>query len=268
MTSLAEPEISTHGAVSGAERAYAREKVAHMARFAPGPVLDVSIRLRHEADPARERPAIAEASLDVDGRPVRSQVAALAMREAIDLLEARLRRRLAHLADRARSRQLRHRDAGPGEWRHGDPPTHRPEYFDLPPEERELVRHKTFVLAAETPDEASSDLELLDHDFLLFRNADTAEDNVIHRRPGGGYTLIEPTKHADQLWNCLAPVTSSPRVPGRMSLADATGLLDLGAEPFVFFMDGRTGRGNVVYRRYDGHYGLVAPAAGPEAQTP
>ena len=45
-----------------------------------------------------------------------------------------------------------------------------------------------------------------------------------------------------------------------MSLTDATGLLDLGAEPFVFFIDYRTGRGNVVYRRYDGHYGLVAPA--------
>jgi ribosome-associated translation inhibitor RaiA len=267
MTSLAEPPVSTHGAVSGAERSYAREKVAHVARFAPGPVLDVNIRLRQEKDPARERPAVAEASLDVDGRPVRSQVAAPTMREAIDLLEARLRRRLAHLANRARSRQLRHRDAGPGEWRHGDPPTHRPEYFDRPPEEREIVRHKTLVLAAESPDEAASDLELLDHDFLLFRNAETAEDNVIHRLPGGGYALIEPSKHVDRLAGCVAPITSSPQVPGRMSLTDATGLLDLSAEPFVFFIDSRTGRGNVVYRRYDGHYGLVAPAADSEVQT-
>jgi ribosomal subunit interface protein len=267
MTSLADPEISTHGAVSGAERAYAREKVARLARFAPGPILDVSIRLRHEADPARERPAVVEASLDIDGRPVRSQVAAPTMREAIDLLESRLQRRLAHLADRARSRQLRHRDARPGEWRHGDPPTQRPEYFDRPPEEREIVRHKTVALAAESPDEAAFDLELLDHDFLLFRNAETAEDNVIHRLPGRGYALIEPTKHADRLESCVGPITSSPQVPGRMSLADSTGLLDLGAEPFVFFIDSRSGRGNVVYRRYDGHYGLVAPAAGSEVQA-
>ena len=264
MTSLAEPSVSTHGAVSGAERAYAREKIAHLARFAPGPVLDVNIRLRREADPARERPAVAEASLDIDGRPVRSQVAAPTMREAIDLLESRLRRRLAHLADRARSQQLRHRDARPGEWRHGDPPTQRPEYFDRSPDEREIVRHKTFVLAAETPDDAASDLELLDHDFLLFRNGETAEDNVLHRLRSGGYALIEPTKHADQLESCVAPITSSSHVPGRMSLTDATGLLDLGAEPFVFFIDSRTGRGNVVYRRYDGHYGVVAPASGSE----
>jgi ribosome-associated translation inhibitor RaiA len=267
MTSLTEPSVSTHGAVSGAERAYAREKVALMARFAPGPVLDVNIRLRLEADPARERPAVAEASLDIDGRPVRSQVAAPTMREAIDLLEARLRRRLAHLADRTRSRQLRHRDAGPGEWRHGDPPTQRPEYFDRPPEEREIVRHKTFALAPETPDEAASDLELLDHDFLLFRNAQTAEDNVIHRLAEGRYAVIEPTKHPELLQRCAAPITSSPQIPGNMPLSDATGLLDLGAEPFVFFIDSRTGRGSVVYRRYDGHYGLVAPAASPEVHA-
>jgi ribosome-associated translation inhibitor RaiA len=260
MTSLAEPSVSAHGGVSAAERAYAREKVAHVARFAPGPVLDADIRLRQEADPGRERPAVAEAFLDVDGRPVRSQVAAATMREAIDLLEARLRRRLRRLGARSRSRARRHRDAGPGEWHHGDLPTHRPEYFDRPPEERELIRHKSFVLTDETPDEAASDLELLDHDFLLFRNAATGEDNVVFRLPGGGYALIEPSEHPESLRHCAAPIASSPRVPSRIALADAIGLLDLGAEPFVFFIDREAGRGNVLYRRYDGHYGLVTPS--------
>jgi ribosomal subunit interface protein len=267
MTRLVEPTVSAHGGVRDFERAYAREKVAHIARFAPGPVLNVHIRLRQEPDPARERPAVAEASLDVDGRPVRSHVAAATMREAIDLLETRLRRQLQHLADRPQSRQRRHRHAGPGEWRHGDAPTHRPEYFERPPEEREIVRHKAFLLAAETGDEAAADLELLDHDFLLFRNAETAEDNVIHRLDEGGYALIEPTKHPEQLESCAAPITSSPQVPGHMPLSNATELLDLGAEPFVFFIDSRSGRGCVVYRRYDGHYGVVAPAASSEAHA-
>ena len=35
---------------------------------------------------------------------------------------------------------------------------------------------------------------------------------------------------------------------------------NLAKEPFVFFLDEATGRGRVVYRRYDGHYGLVATA--------
>jgi hypothetical protein len=29
---------------------------------------------------------------------------------------------------------------------------------------------------------------------------------------------------------------------------------------FLFFEDAETGRGSVVYRRYDGHYGLIEPA--------
>jgi Sigma 54 modulation/S30EA ribosomal protein C terminus len=31
---------------------------------------------------------------------------------------------------------------------------------------------------------------------------------------------------------------------------------------YRFFRDATTGRGNVVYRRYDGHFGLLAPAEG------
>ena len=27
----------------------------------------------------------------------------------------------------------------------------------------------------------------------------------------------------------------------------------------VFFVNAETGRGNVIYRRYDGHYGLITP---------
>ena len=35
--------------------------------------------------------------------------------------------------------------------------------------------------------------------------------------------------------------------------------LELMDEPFVFFVDAKSGRGNVLYRRYDGHYGLITP---------
>ena len=36
--------------------------------------------------------------------------------------------------------------------------------------------------------------------------------------------------------------------------------LDLGGDPFVFFVDAGTARARVLYRRYDGHYGLITPA--------
>ena len=41
-------------------------------------------------------------------------------------------------------------------------------------------------------EEAVLQLELIGHDFFVFRNADTSEVNVVYRRKDGGYGLIEP----------------------------------------------------------------------------
>ena len=35
-------------------------------------------------------------------------------------------------------------------------------------------------------------MELLAHDFFVFRNADTEQVNVLYRRRDGNYGLIEP----------------------------------------------------------------------------
>lgn len=251
--------VSTQGEVSADERAYAEEKLVHIAKLAPGPVLHAQLRLALEPDPARERPAIVKGTLDVDGRAVRAHVAAPTMHEAIDAFEARMRDRLTHVGERPQSRQLRHRDAGPGEWRHGDAPTARPEFFDRPVDEREIVRRKQLAVGAETADEAVFDMEALDHDWFLFTNVRTNEENVVYRA-GDGFELVQPTPDPEDLVLSAAPIRLSRLVPARLGLDQAVELLDLAAEPFVFFLDEETGRGCVVYRRYDGHYGLVTAA--------
>ncbi len=43
-----------------------------------------------------------------------------------------------------------------------------------------------------TPDEAVLQLELVGHDFFVFRNADSNGINVVYRRRDGRYGLIEP----------------------------------------------------------------------------
>ena len=43
-----------------------------------------------------------------------------------------------------------------------------------------------------TPDEAVLQLELVGHDFFVFRNADSDGINVVYRRRDGQYGLIEP----------------------------------------------------------------------------
>jgi putative sigma-54 modulation protein len=45
-----------------------------------------------------------------------------------------------------------------------------------------------------SPEEAALQMELLDHAFFVFTNADTSEINVVYRRRDGNYGLIEPAR--------------------------------------------------------------------------
>ena len=106
-------QLVTRGARIGpAVKAYARRKVAALARIAPGPVRYARVTLGRAADPAVARPAHAKAVLDLNGRPVRAKAPARRLEEAVDLMEARLRHRLEHLASR---RRALHRSSGVAE---------------------------------------------------------------------------------------------------------------------------------------------------------
>jgi ribosomal subunit interface protein len=252
-------EVTIRGNVGGADRRYAEDKVTRLARFAPRPILYARATLSEASNPAVERRAVAEATLDVSGRVVRAHVAARQMREAVDLLEERLRRRLQELAENYASRRREDGIAEPGEWRHGDLPTARPDFFPRPIDERELVVHKTFADGPATPEEAALDMRLLDFDFYLFTNAATREDNLLYRREGGGLGWIQQTPGADDGARYAIDLRSDPVPVPAIAVAEAIERLDAGGEPFVFFTSRDTGRGNVLYRRYDGHYGLITP---------
>lgn len=255
---VAEVVVQARGEVSSAERAYAHDKVEHLLTLARSPVLFARVDLTMHSDPARDRRAFAKAELDVNGRVVRAHVAAASTFEAVDRLEARLRERLERFAHHEEAKHLRLRGEREHEWRHGEETRPRPSYFPRPVEERELVRHKTFAVGEMTPDEAVDDLELLDHDFYLFKNRETGEDNVVARSEQGDYELFEPSATCS-LNETVAPIRRSPTRPPAISPEGAVELLDLGELPFVFFVDPEARRGAVLYRRYDGHYGLVTP---------
>jgi putative sigma-54 modulation protein len=55
-----------------------------------------------------------------------------------------------------------------------------------------LVKTKQFAVKPMTPEEAVLQLELIGHDFFVFRNAETEIINVVYRRRDGDYGLIEP----------------------------------------------------------------------------
>ena len=64
---------------------------------------------------------------------------------------------------------------------------------DEEPEEAvQIVRTKRFGMKPMYPGDACIQMELTGHDFFVFRNAETDEVNVVYRRKGHTYGLIEP----------------------------------------------------------------------------
>lgn len=59
-------------------------------------------------------------------------------------------------------------------------------------EEVKITRSKKFAMKPMDPEEACIQMELLGHSFYVFRNADTDEVNVVYKRKGNTYGLIEP----------------------------------------------------------------------------
>ncbi|MFI1563196.1 sigma 54 modulation/S30EA ribosomal C-terminal domain-containing protein [Streptomyces sp. NPDC020490] len=254
-----EIQVETQGRMPPGAVEYAQEKVRALTGRTREPVLYARVRLTHMANPAMERPAIAQANLDVNGRPARAHVAATNVNEAVDLLQDRLAVRLTRLEEHWEARRGKTPVPGPHEWRHGSEPTHRPDYFPRPAEEREVVRHKSFSLALESPDEAAFELETMDYDFHLFTDLGTGEDSVLYRAGPTGYRLAQIHPQPDLVGPVDVPLTLSELPAPRMGVAEAKQRLDLTGFPFVFFADATTGRGNVLYHRYDGHYGLISP---------
>ena len=55
-----------------------------------------------------------------------------------------------------------------------------------------LVRTKRFPIKPLDTDEAILQMNMLGHQFFMFRNANTGEINVVYRRKDGNYGILEP----------------------------------------------------------------------------
>lgn len=64
------------------------------------------------------------------------------------------------------------------------------EYMD--DEEVQIIRTKKFDIKPMYPEDACVQMELLGHNFFVFCNAETDQVNVVYKRKGNTYGLIEP----------------------------------------------------------------------------
>ncbi len=249
-------DVQVRGPVSAEDVDYVAHKVERVMNVANQSVLAARAVLTLAQDPAVVRRARAEATLDVNGTQVRAQAVASDMSGAVDLLEEKLRTNLVQLQDRERTRHRWIGVAGEQGWRHGTLPSARDGYFPRPPEEREVVRRKTFATAPMTPDEAAYEMGVLGHDFYLFTDSRSGKDAVVYRDGDGRFAVRGEAVLDEESASLVEMAGSAPA----LSEAGAVARLELSGEPFVFYLDVEDGRGRVLYMRYDGHYGLITAA--------
>ncbi len=69
------------------------------------------------------------------------------------------------------------------------------DFFDPKEEDTkvpELVKRKSFYVGVMTPDEAVLQMEMIGHEFFMFRDAESGEINVVYKRKDGNYGLLIP----------------------------------------------------------------------------
>ena len=70
-----------------------------------------------------------------------------------------------------------------------------PAYLDMDVDDTDevrIVRTKKFAIKPMDPEEACLEMELSGHTFFVFRNSETDDVNVVYKRKGNTYGLIEP----------------------------------------------------------------------------
>ncbi|PWU21476.1 MAG: ribosome-associated translation inhibitor RaiA [Candidatus Rokuibacteriota bacterium] len=163
--------------VTAALEDYAERKLGKLAKQLAEPTR-VELELAVERNPSISASHVAEATIWTKGPVLRAREASEDMRASIDLLVDKLERQVK------RYRQKRRHEHE----RRPHPNSANREIEESPV----IVRKKQFTLNPLTAEEAVLQLELVGHDFYVFRNADSGEINVIYRRDQGGYGLIEP----------------------------------------------------------------------------
>jgi len=260
---MIEVDVTMRGDIPGEAREHAEEKVGALDRLVDVPVISARVVLAQEANPRIERAARAEGEIDLNGPLIRAKVADIDPITAVNSLAQRLERQLRNFIDRRTDQARRPNEPRAGEWRHSDIAADRPDYFPRAPEEREIVRRKTFATSPLTPAEAVEEMELLDHDFYLFVERETGADAVVYHRDDGRLGVIGPSGIG---WSgeSAGIVHEESRMSGPTELEDAVAEMNVLNHRFMYFTDAAGGRGNVIYMRYDGHYGLIEARGTPE----
>jgi putative sigma-54 modulation protein len=166
--------------VSDSIRSYAEEKLGKLDRLVKDPTR-VELELAVEKNPSIAANHVAEATVWTKGPVLRARESSADMKASIDQLVDKLERQVKRYREKRRPRRPARAggalEAPAAALDEGEPM---------------IVKTKQFAIKPMSPEEAVLQLELVGHDFFVFRNSESDEVNVVYRRRDGDFGLIEP----------------------------------------------------------------------------
>jgi len=157
-------------------KAAVEDKIGKLEKYFT-PETEVHVTLSVE----KERQKI-EVTIPVKGNIIRSEQVSSDMYVSIDLVEEIIERQLKKYKNKLVDKQQ-----GSHYFKQ--------EFIDndyMDEEEIKIIRTKKFDIKPMYPEDACIQMELLGHNFYVFCNAETDQVNVVYRRKGNTYGLIEP----------------------------------------------------------------------------
>ena len=143
------------------------------------PDTDVHVTLSVEKD--RQK---IEVTIPTKGHTIRTEQVSNDMYVSIDLAEEAIERQLLKYRTKIVSKKLNAAANFKAEYLE--------EQYEEEDEEVKIVRSKRYDLKPMYPEDACIQMELLGHDFFVFVNAETDDVNVVYKRKGNTYGIIEP----------------------------------------------------------------------------
>lgn len=177
-----------HTTVSESLRRQAEEKIGRLDRYLGG--MDrAEVHFWEEKNARVDRRELCEVTMEGHGHHVRCKVSAPDGFTAVDLAVDKLERQLRKLKTRVqkRTRARERPDLQPDLI----PDTLLTNGDEHPEPVYRIVKTKRFDITAMDPSEAALQMDLLNHDFFVFRNAATGGAAVVYRRDDGDVGLID-----------------------------------------------------------------------------
>ncbi|GAB6100075.1 ribosome-associated translation inhibitor RaiA [Halanaerocella petrolearia] len=169
--------------ITDALRDYVEEKIGKIEKYfniddEAEVEAQVSLTVEHEEH-------IVEVTIFVDGLILRAEKKTSDMYASIDGVIEKLERQVRKYKTKIQRKLRKEKE----EFKQNVIESRQEEEDDEP----KIVRTKRFAVKPMQIEEAVMQMDLLDHDFFVFSNAETEEVNVVYKRNNGDYGLIEPT---------------------------------------------------------------------------